>query len=59
MEDLSAGVYFRAARDDPQMRLRARLDEFLKAHYKEVTMQFKSYLERPFYEKLEKLLKPY
>ena len=41
------------------MRLRARLDELLKAHYKEVTLQFKSYQERPFYEKLEKLLGPY
>ena len=32
LEELSVGIYFRAG-TEPEMRLRARLDEILKKHY--------------------------
>ena len=32
MEELSSGIYYRAGKE-PEMRLRARLDELLKKHF--------------------------
>lgn len=41
------------------MRLRARLDEVLKQHWAKVQKRFQFYQGKEFYEKLEKLMKPY
>ena len=39
LEEISNGIYYRAGRE-PEMRLRARLDELLKKHFSEVQKRF-------------------
>ena len=58
LEELSTGIYFRAGKE-PEMRLRARLDELLKKHYQDVSKRFQYYQGEEFYTRLETLLQPY
>ena len=58
LDELSTGIYHRAGKD-PEMRLRARLDEILKKNHQILTERFQSYQGKEFYERLEKLLQPY
>ena len=58
LDELSTGIYHRVGKD-PEMRLRARLDEILKKHHQILSKRFQFYQGQEFYERLEALMQPY
>ena len=58
LNELSNGVYYRAGKE-PEMRLRARLDELLKNHQGKIAERFAYYQSKEFYVKLQRLIQPY